>query len=120
MSLREGGAIQLLGPGNAKVAHQTFTTLSGPFTEGPAGSQYCSCLALWGIHHAHKESDVHLAHSLHKGVEKGHLGNGLPLACVTQQVGEHGLVVGQSLADGDGDWLADLPAATHPILEHDT
>lgn len=120
LALREGVALQLLWPGNAKVAHQTLAALSGPLAEGPAGTLHLARLALGDVHHAHKEADVHLAHSLHKGVEEGHLGGGLPLAGMAQQVGGHGLVVGQSLADGDGDWLAELPAAAHPVLGQDT
>lgn len=120
LALREGVALQLLWPGNAKVAHQAFAALSGPLAEGPAGPLYFARLALGDVHHAYKEADVHLAHSLHKGVEEGHLGGGLPLAGMAQQVGDHGLVVGQSLADGDGDWFAELPTATHPVLGQDT
>lgn len=116
----EGVALQLLWPGDAIIAHQTFATLFGSLTEGPAGLLHFPLHTFGGVHHAYKEADVHGAHRLHNGVEEGHLHRGLPLTGVSQEVRGDGLVVGQVLAYRYGDGLADPPAAAHAVLGQET
>lgn len=36
-----------------------------------------------------------------------------------EEIGRDGLIVGQALAHGDGDGLAELPAGAHAVLEAD-
>lgn len=70
---------QLVWPGNPVAGQQVLTALFGPLTERPAWPLRHPLHALGGVHHAQQEADVPGAHSLHDGVDEGHLHHGFPL-----------------------------------------
>ena len=107
--IRKSTAVKGLGPRGVKVTHFDLASLTGTLAERSTRRDGVrKDGADGGVHGAEEELDVGRAAELDEGGEGVHIVAGLLLVGVAHQVGVDGAVVGDALAHGDRDGLAEV------------